>query len=120
MPPKYHLLIRIRHEMNMLVTYVLENCPGCHRENCFGNVNVGRNGVLRGCRHCRFHRHVYLPPVRKKVIYLDQFFFSGAFRGGDERFVRAATVSLNSQKTNSSWLRTRASTKTRRICGRAT
>lgn len=31
-----------------------------------------------------------LPPVHKKVIYLDQFFLSGAFRGGDERFVRAA------------------------------
>lgn len=74
----------------MLVAHVLGNCPGCHRANCFGNVNVGRNGVLRGCRHCRFHRNVYLPPVRKKVIYLDQFFFSGAFRGGDERFVRAA------------------------------
>ncbi len=74
----------------MLVTYVLGDCPGCRRENCFGNVDVGRNGVLRGCRHCRYSRHVYLPPVQKKVIYLDQFFFSSAFRGGDERFVRAA------------------------------
>jgi hypothetical protein len=33
---------------------------------------------------------VYLPPVRKALLYLDQFFFSGAFRGGDKRFVEAA------------------------------
>jgi hypothetical protein len=46
--------------------------------------------LLRGCQHCDFRTSVYLPPVRKKVIYLDQFFFSHAFRGGDERFVRAA------------------------------
>jgi hypothetical protein len=74
----------------MLVAHVIGNCPGCRRENCFGNVDVGRNGVLRGCRHCRYSQHMCLPPVRKKVIYLDQFFFSGAFRGGDDRFVRAA------------------------------
>jgi len=33
---------------------------------------------------------VQLPTIRKKVIYLDQFFFSHAFRGGDVRFVEAA------------------------------
>lgn len=80
----------MRDGMDMLVTYVLGNCPGCGRENCFGNVDVGHHGVLRGCRHCRYSQHVYLPPVRKKVIYLDQFFFSGAFRGDDDRFVHAA------------------------------
>ena len=33
---------------------------------------------------------VPLPPVKKKVLYLDQFFFSGAFRAGDQRFVEVA------------------------------
>lgn len=46
--------------------------------------------VYRGCKRCRHREHVDLPPLRKKVVYLDQFFFSGAFRGGDTRFVAAA------------------------------
>jgi len=33
---------------------------------------------------------VWLPEIRKKVIYLDQFFFSGALRGKDPRFKVAA------------------------------
>jgi hypothetical protein len=33
---------------------------------------------------------VWLPQIRKKVIYLDQFFFSGALRGKDPRFKIAA------------------------------
>ncbi|MGF6937140.1 hypothetical protein OKW41_006302 [Paraburkholderia sp. UCT70] len=74
----------------MLVTYVLGDCPGCKQQNSFGNVNVCGDHVLRGCMRCRYSQSILLPAVRKKVIYLDQFFFSGAFRGGDDRFVRAA------------------------------
>lgn len=73
-----------------LVTYVLGNCPGCKSENTFGNVDVFGHYVYRGCKLCRYRENVHLPPVRKKVVYLDQFFFSGAFRGGDARFVAAA------------------------------
>src|SRR5688572_2217580 len=32
---------------------------------------------------------VCLPGIRKKVLYLDQFFFSHAFRGRDQRFLKA-------------------------------
>lgn len=46
--------------------------------------------LLRGCQRCNYKALVPLPPIRKKVIYLDQFFFSHAFRGRDERFMRAA------------------------------
>ena len=31
-----------------------------------------------------------MPPIRKKVIYLDQFFFSHAFHGREPRFIEAA------------------------------
>ncbi|MDR5813848.1 hypothetical protein QCE62_09645 [Caballeronia sp. LZ033] len=66
------------------------DCPGCKKAQCFGNVDVYGTHVLRGCKHCKYSERVYLPPISKKVIYLDQFFFSGAFRGGDDRFVQAA------------------------------
>lgn len=74
----------------MLVTHILGDCPGCKGKDCFGNVSVYRDHVLRGCRRCKHENRVWLPVIHKKVLYLDQFFFSGAFRGGDPRFVEAA------------------------------
>ena len=73
----------------MLVTCVLGDCPDCKGKNSYGNVSVGGNHVLRGCKHCQYSTTIFLPEIRKKVIYLDQFFFSHAFRGGDVRFATA-------------------------------
>jgi hypothetical protein len=74
----------------VLVTRVLGDCSGCGGKNRFGNVSVRGDHVLRGCMSCKYSATVWLPQVRKKIIYLDQFFFSGAFREGDKRFVDAA------------------------------
>lgn len=74
----------------MLVTRVLGDCPGCGGKNSFGNVYIRRNHILRGCRSCKYKVTVRLPEIRKKIIYLDQFFFSSAFRERDQRFVNAA------------------------------
>ncbi|MEE4461309.1 hypothetical protein V2S84_04035 [Azotobacter chroococcum] len=74
----------------MLVTHIIGDCPACKGKDCFGNVSVYSDHVLRGCLRCKHTVSVWLPEIRKKVLYLDQFFFSGAFRGGDTRFVKAA------------------------------
>lgn len=73
----------------MLVTRILGDCPGCGAKDSFGNVSV-HDHVLRGCKHCRYQLMVWLPEIKKRVIYLDQFFFSGAMRGNDRRFKEAA------------------------------
>ncbi|MDO9269437.1 MAG: hypothetical protein Q7T96_10055 [Methylobacter sp.] len=73
----------------MLVTRILGDCPGCGGKKCFGNVSVRRDHVLRGCISCKYRTTVWLPEVRKKILYLDQFFFSSAFRERDPRFVDA-------------------------------
>jgi hypothetical protein len=72
----------------MLVTRVIGDCPGCGAKDSYGNVSV-HDYVLRGCKHCKYESSVWLPEIRKKVIYLDQFFFSHSFRGGDLRFLTA-------------------------------
>ncbi len=74
----------------MLVTVVLGDCPGCGGKARFGNVSVRGDHVLRGCLTCKYRVEVPLPPTRKKVLYLDQFFFSNAFKDRDPRFVKAA------------------------------
>jgi hypothetical protein len=66
------------------------DCPGCGGKDCFGNVSVHADHVLRGCMSCNYNTTVSLPEVRKKILYLDQFFFSSAFRARDPRFVTAA------------------------------
>ncbi len=74
----------------MLVTRVLGDCPGCGAKGRFGNVSVRGDHVLRGCMNCKYSTKVWLPKTRKKVLYLDQFFFSSAFRERDPRFTKAA------------------------------
>ena len=74
----------------MLVTRVLGDCPGCGGKGQFGNVSVRADHVLRGCMSCKYSTTVWLPEVRKKILYLDQFFFSSAFRAHEPRFVKAA------------------------------
>lgn len=65
----------------MLVARVLGDCPGCGGSQCFGNVLVFRDHVLRGCGRCKYEAHYLLPEFKpKKVLYLDQLFFSAAFR----------------------------------------
>ncbi|ESX85291.1 hypothetical protein [Mesorhizobium sp. LSHC412B00] len=73
-----------------LVSYVLGDCPGCGAKNSFGNVDVYDHYVYLGCGACRYNERLPLPPVKKKVLYLDQFFFSHAIRGKDAPFVEAA------------------------------
>lgn len=75
----------------MLVTRKLGDCPKCGSRDSFGNVSVGHS-LLRGCTHCDYESRVWLPPIHKKVVYLDQFFFSGAMRGRDKRFAEAARL----------------------------
>jgi hypothetical protein len=74
----------------VLVTRILGECPGCHCKNSYGNVSVDQNRVLRGCTNCRYSTLIPLPELKKNVLYLDQFFFSSAFKNRDERFTAAA------------------------------
>lgn len=39
---------------------------------------------------CKYSTTIWLSETRKKILYLDQFFFSSAFRERDPRFIKAA------------------------------
>lgn len=74
----------------MLVTRVLGDCPDCGGKARFGNVAVSGNQVIRGCMSCKYTTTIWLPETKKKILYLDQFFFSNVFKERDTRFVEAA------------------------------
>lgn len=72
-----------------LVSYIIGACPSCGTPESYGNVSVGGNVLSRGCLYCRHWDRIPLPKLQKKIIYLDQFFFSHAFRGEHKMFVEA-------------------------------
>lgn len=76
----------------MLLAQIIGDCPRCGAQNSYGNISVGDPFLNRGCKTCNHTSQILLPEIEKKVIYLDQFFFSSAMRGLDARFVNAVEM----------------------------
>lgn len=72
------------------VAYIIGTCPGCGAQESFGHTGVFASHITLGCTCCQHLERIPLPQIRKKVLYLDQFFFSHAFRGDVPRFLDAA------------------------------
>jgi hypothetical protein len=51
-------------------------CPNCGREDSYGVLMIGGVRYTRRCRECWHSDHYPLPPLNKKVIYLDQMVIS--------------------------------------------
>lgn len=54
-------------------------CPACGADS-FGVFSVGRQSYERKCRACGQTAEFGLPPVRKKLVYLDQFAVSNILK----------------------------------------
>ncbi|HXM98654.1 MAG TPA: hypothetical protein VN982_09285 [Candidatus Dormibacteraeota bacterium] len=54
-------------------------CPKCGVEE-YGVLNVSHTRCERRCRACRHTATVYLPQIKKKVVYIDQFAFSNIMK----------------------------------------
>lgn len=78
-----------------LVSYIIGDCPSCGAPESYGNVTVRGNTLSRGCLKCKHWDRIPLPELNKKVIYLDQFFLSHAFRCQEEMFIDAQQRILN-------------------------
>lgn len=75
-----------------LVSYIIGDCPGCGAKYSFGNIDVYGGTISLGCRRCSYKERHPLPPISKKVLYLDQYFFSHAVRGNNPQFTAAANL----------------------------
>lgn len=79
----------------MLVSRIIGTCPGCGGKDCFGVVLVHSDHLLRGCGRCSYREQLPVPGAPlKKILYLDQNFYSAAFenyrdpRKGQRELVR--------------------------------
>jgi hypothetical protein len=78
----------------MILSRIIGPCPVCKEASSFGNLNISDRLLTRGCKACGITRHLPLPKLSKVILYLDQFFFSHAFRDTASDF--AAAISLMS------------------------
>jgi hypothetical protein len=54
-------------------------CPKCGKQE-YGVLHVGDTRCKRRCRACRHTGTVYLPEIKKKIVYVDQFAFSNIMK----------------------------------------
>ena len=60
----------------MLITDPFHPCPSCEQPQ-LGTLSVSDNVHTRRCRNCFHTESEHLPPLQKKMIYLDQMVLSG-------------------------------------------
>ena len=54
-------------------------CPNCGKQE-YGVLDVSDTRCNRRCRACLFRGTVYLPEIKKKIVYVDQFAFSNIMK----------------------------------------
>jgi hypothetical protein len=73
---------QLRFDPRILISGPYIRCPNC-REEEFGVIMISGHSYTRRCRNC-WHAKTYgLPPIRKKVIYLDQLVISNITKALD-------------------------------------
>jgi hypothetical protein len=79
------------------------DCPECRTKGGFGVLMVNRRSYVLRCYHCRTKEAIPLPPVGRRLIYLDQLALSNLTKAqgqaspksDEERFWRAALERLS-------------------------
>lgn len=65
----------------MYISQHTGHCPKCNSNESYGNVIISGARLTRRCFNCNYKEHIQLPKIEKKNLYLDQCFFSHAYRG---------------------------------------
>jgi hypothetical protein len=69
-------------------------CPRCHAPDSFGPRKIIGQFWMTRCSRCRYYTYKPLPPITKRIIYLDQCFLSHALRDAKEPRWKAACDKL--------------------------
>lgn len=64
----------------------LSTCPRCNHPECYGRCLVTVKGLLFKCNRCGHHEAKELPPLKKKIIYIDQFALSNMVKQTNDPF----------------------------------
>jgi hypothetical protein len=72
--------VNVSFDLNGVASSAFEDCPFCGCKSTFGVLPVFGKRYTRKCGICRKSKHFDLPPLSKKVIYLDQFALSNMMK----------------------------------------
>ncbi|MEJ0089193.1 MAG: hypothetical protein WDM80_05505 [Limisphaerales bacterium] len=72
--------MNVSFDLNGVASSSFEDCPFCGCKLTFGVLPVFGRSYTRKCGICRKSKHFDLPPLSKKVIYLDQFALSNMMK----------------------------------------
>lgn len=64
----------------------LDRCPKCGQAESFGRTIFRQRGLTLRCKKCGHTEVKNLPPITKKIIYIDQFALSKMVKNKDEPF----------------------------------
>ena len=64
----------------------LTACPRCKVAESFGRCLMTERGLLFRCKRCPHSECHTLPPIKKKIVYIDQFALSKMVKNADDRF----------------------------------
>jgi hypothetical protein len=68
-----------KFDPRLLISPPFTTCPSCGAQE-FGILTVQEASFVRRCRACSQNETYPLPPVRKRIVYLDQFVVSSFMR----------------------------------------
>lgn len=67
-------------------------CPKCKKDDSFGNLMVNETCFTKRCRECWYSQTYKLPPLNKKIIYLDQFVISNMMKSINDKIGKKQKV----------------------------
>lgn len=76
----------------MFIGKPFTECSNCMRQNAYGLLMVNPTSYTKRCRECWHSENYKLPPLDKKVIYLDQFVISNMMKAINEKIGKKKNV----------------------------
>ncbi|MGA2855027.1 MAG: hypothetical protein ABSE90_12975 [Verrucomicrobiota bacterium] len=76
-------VVNVDFDLNGVASSSFEDCPFCGCKSTFGVLLVSGQRYTRKCGICGKSKRFDLPPLSKKIIYLDQFALSNMMKEKD-------------------------------------
>jgi len=76
----------------MFISKPFTKCPKCNKEESFGSLIISGGHHTKKCRECWHSQSFKLPPLDKKVIYLDQFVISNMMKAINDKLGKKQKV----------------------------
>jgi len=82
----------LKIDPRMFIEKPYVQCPKCKKKDGFGTLMINETCFTKRCRECWYSQTYKLPPLDKKVIYLDQFVISNMMKSINDKIGKKQKV----------------------------